>query len=320
MKAWRYDAEGRDEEIDATAETLATMDEHGLLWIELQDPQEAPVAEAARVLGLDPASVEDVLDPELTPRVDNYGAYYQISLLTAPGLEKADESHRLDMLVGEKWVLTAHKGPLEFFERFRAQDKAETMIGKMSGPALAASLLDWHLAAFFEVTSRVEAAVDRLDELVLTQPNSRMLLGRMVTLRRHVSQVRARLAAQRPAFYGLARPDFALVSQGDAAPHYQALAQRFERALDEVERARDLVVGSFELLNSRTSLQTNELVKLLTVVTVIIGFCGAVAGVFGMNFDAGWMKLGDTGFAWTVGGMVLFAVAALAGAKWAKWF
>ena len=320
MKAWRYDADGHDEEVEIDAGAVSRLGEHCLLWAELNSRDRAVLEEAAELFGLDSDSIEDILQKEAAPHLDNYGSYYQIALLTAPVHEKPKDSRRLDMLVGDKWVITVHDGPLDVFERFRDQDKAETMIGALSAQALAASLLDWHLATFFGVIAGVEGAVDRLDDLVLTQPNSGMLLGRMVTLRRQVSQVRARLAAQRPVFYGLARSDFSLVASNEAAPHYQSLAQRFERALDEVERARDLVVGSFELMNSRTSLQTNELVKLLTVVTVIIGFCGAVAGVFGMNFDANWTKLGDTGFFLTVGGLLLFSIAALVAAKLAKWF
>lgn len=319
MKAYLYDAEGRDRAIEIGDDSPPEIGDNSLLWVEMTTRERAAIEEAARLFDLDEDSVADLLDEDLRPRIDNYGAYYQIAVMTAPGHEEPGNGHRLDFLVGERWVITVHDGALDFFEGFRAQDKAETMIGALSAQGLAASLLDWHLATFFEAVGHVEAAVDRLDDLVLTQPNSRFLLARMVTLRRQVSQLRKRLVGQRLVFYGLARPDFALVAQGPAAAHYGSLAQRYERALDEVERGRDLVVGSFELLNSRTTLQTNQLVKALTFVTAIIGFCAAVAGLFGMNFEARVLTTGDGGFYAVVGGLALFGLVSWIVARWRGW-
>jgi Mg2+ and Co2+ transporter CorA len=193
------------------------------------------------------------------------------------------------------------------------------MIGLLSPQALAASLLDWHLGEFFQEVSRLEISVDRLDERVLRETSSSSLLGRMVAMRRRVSKLRGLLVRQRNVFYGLSRPDFALVTDAGALPFYQSLAGRFERALDEVERARDLVTGSFELFTSRSSQQTNDLVKILTFVTAIIGFCAAVAGLLGMNFQLAFFATGYHGFLAVTGSLVMIAMLALAYARHRRW-
>ena len=65
---------------------------------------------------------------------------------------------------------------------------------------------------------------------------------------------------------------------------------------DAVERAREVVVGSIDLFATRAALDTNELVKLLTFLTVVIGFAAAIAGIFGMNFEIPFFKTGQHGF------------------------
>ena len=92
-------------------------------------------------------------------------------------------------------------------------------------------------------------------------------------------------------------------------PKGEVLANRFERAIDEVEHTRDLVTGSFELFASRAAQQTNELVKVLTFLTAIIGFCAAIAGIFGMNFETDLFAAGDTGFYVTVAGLLVITLA-----------
>lgn len=323
-KAYLYDAEGHDREVPIEAGVLGGLHDRALLWIDVHGRPASDIRDVADILKLDRASVAELLCPRNTPRVDNYGDYLQFSVFPAPeataDLKAGDppragaEQSRLDVLLGANWLLTVHDQDLKFLRGFRGQDKAETKIGSLSAPALAASLLDWHLESFFTEVARIELVVDQLDERMLAEPSSERLLARVLAIRRRISRLRRRLVAQRPVFYGLNRPDLTQVSESEAAARFEALTSRFERAVDEVEHTRDLVVGSFELFTSRSSQQTNDLVKVLTFFTVIIGCTAAVAGLFGMNFDPPFFRTGSMGFfavtfgllglgllAWTIG-------------------
>jgi Mg2+ and Co2+ transporter CorA len=141
----------------------------------------------------------------------------------------------------------------------------------------------------------------------------------MVALRRRVSKLRSLLVAQREVFYGLSRPDFALVTDESATRFYESLVGRFERAVDEVERTRDVVVGSFELFTSRTGQQTNDLVKVLTFLTAIVGFCAAIAGLMGMNFKLAFFDTGLAGFSVVTGGLVVIALISVVYARHRDW-
>jgi Mg2+ and Co2+ transporter CorA len=205
----------------------------------------------------------------------------------------------LEFLVGARWILTVHEGELPFLQAFRDQDKGETLIGALSPQALTASLLDWHLSDYFEAVTELEGFLDRLDEAMLGRSARRNLLPGVVGTRRRVSELRRLLGLQRSVFYGLSRPDFTHVVESDAAAHYRSLERRFERAVDAVDHARELVNGSFELFTTRTAESTNDLVRRLTIVTTLLGFVGAVAGIFGMNFDTAFSRSGTAGF-WAV--------------------
>ncbi len=331
IQAYFYDAEGRDREIALEEVAVDNIDAENLLWIDIDDRDTSTLEHIRAVLDLQPS----VWTADHTDRsqLENYGEYFRFSVCTAPASrdqesqrpQTPETSHSLqssvqvDFIVSKRWLVTVHDGNVPCFQRFREQDKAETLIGLLTGQALAASLLDWHLGDYFQEVSKIEEAVDRLDERVLRESASRTLLGRMVALRRRVSKLRGLLVAQREVFYGLSRPDFALVTDTGAAPFYEALVARFQRAIDEVERTRDVVVGSFELFTSRTGQQTNDLVKVLTLLTAIIGFCAAVAGLMGMNFKLAFFETGLTGFALVTGGLVVVALTSVAYARYRKW-
>jgi Mg2+ and Co2+ transporter CorA len=97
------------------------------------------------------------------------------------------------------------------------------------------------------------------------------------------------------------------------------LEQRFERAMDAVENARDLVVGSFELFTTRSAQRTNDTMRVLTFVTVLIGMLAVIAGALGMNFKAPLFDTGTSGFWTTIGTMVVISIIATVIARWRKW-
>ena len=330
VQAFFYDADGRDREIPLEEVSIDGLNSDTLLWIDVQG-REASELERIRALMNLRADVWSAGD-RTHSQLENYGDYFRFWVDTAPlqnataddHAHEADErtvpgSARVDFLVSERWLITVHDIPVPYLESFREQDKAETLIGLLTGQALAASLLDWHLGEYFQEVSRIEEAVDKLDERVLRESASRILLGRIVALRRRVSKLRSLLVAQRGIFYGMSRPDFALVTDSGAAPFYEGLVTRFERALDEVERTRDVVVGSFELFTSRTTQQTNDLVKVLTFLTAIVGFCAAIAGLMGMNFKLPFFETGMTGFSIVTGGLVLIALISVFYARYRDW-
>jgi len=336
IKAFLYDADGEDREIALGEEMLAGLGEHSLLWIDADDRNAPEIKAVADRLGI--LREHFVLDERSRPTLNNYGDYFHFRVNAAPqhwdeqpdGAEPSPGNHAdrpresfstptIDFVVGKQVLMTVHDGPVACLSRFRDQDKADTVIGLLSPQALAASLMDWHLGAFFDEVARIEGAVDKLDEHVLRETASRSLLGRMVAMRRRVSKLRALLVGQRDVFYGLSRPDVALITDAQAASFYESLAGRFERALDEVERARDLVTGSFELFTSRSSQMTNDLVKILTFITAIIGFCAAVAGLLGMNFQLSIFETGYRGFLSVTIGLVLSGGLAVLYAHHRNW-
>ena len=339
VRAFYYDAHGRDRELPLEEVDPKQLGDDKLLWIDVAEARDETLAHLQKVLDV-PAETLRAPNPTGRPQLQNHGSFYQFAVDSAPGHHELAEngsdrgsaapqtneqngaepgSVRIMFIVAERWIVTIHQNEIPSFERFRDQGKAETLIGLLTGQMLAASLLDWHLGDYFDEVSRIESAVDKLDERVLRETSSKSLLGTMVALRRRVSRLRALLVAQREVFYGLSRPDFSLVTDSGAAPFYDALVQRFERAVDEVERSRNVVVGSFDLFTSRTSQQTNDLVKVLTFLTAIVGFCAAIAGLMGMNFKLAFFDTGMTGFSIVTGALIVTAAVAVAYARYREW-
>ena len=327
-RGYLYDAAGEDRDVAVTRKTIADLHDRKILWIDLPKRDVDQIREMGAVLDLDRRTVEALAKPPNGVRLDNYGAYLQFAVLAAPGSASgksigprraAPQDQRIDFVVGQNWVLTVHSHDVKYLQGFRAQDKGDTDTGALSASALSASLLDWHLEEYFAEVSRVEAAIDELDERILAAPSEERLLEEILEIRRRSSRLRRTLMTQRAIFYVLRRPDLGQEMDGDASGAFASLGNRFERAVDEAEHTRDLSVGSFELFTSRSAQETNDLVKALTFFTVIIGTTAAVAGLFGMNFDPPFFQTGSAGFFAVTLGLLIVGLAAWIVGRRRRW-
>ena len=323
IRAYLYDADGTDHEVDLSDQILTSLGDRQLLWIDVIGKDEAEIEQVGRTVHLHRESVKNLLNPIGRPRLDQFEKYFQVNVVAIEPARTGDKPGfvqiPLDFFSGPNYVVTTHAEELKFLRDFDDRVREDSGLGALDSASFLAALLDWHITSYFRVLDEFEEMVDTLDEEVLLHPNDREFLEDLVKLRRRVGQLRRLLAPHREVFSGLARPDFHLLVGEDASAQFRSLDDRFERAIDAVENARELVIGSFDLYMAGTARKTNEAVQILTIVTVSLGIIGAVAGVMGTNFSVGFFKSGATGFILMLAGMLLLIAAVLLFAHRRRW-
>jgi len=316
-RAYLFDATGRDREVDLADGVAERLGDDHLLWVDLTAPADDELKAVAARFDLDRQSLRDLVQPIHRPRVDNFGEYFSVNVAAvAPG--DGLTVLEIDLFAGPNYVVTVHRDEVPYLRRFVEQLPEDTLLGEMDAPAFLAALLDWHVSSYFDVIEALERDVDRLDVEALSERAGNEVLDHLVALRRRVASVRRVLAPHREVFASLARNDFEPLAASDAAPHFRALNDRLERAIDSIEHVREMVIGSFELFMTRTAQHTNEVMKALTLVSVVLLPAVVIAGVMGMNFQVGFFQ--DTNLYWVViGVMVVLAGSTIVFAKRRRW-
>ncbi|HEY0333656.1 MAG TPA: CorA family divalent cation transporter, partial [Stenotrophomonas sp.] len=301
-------------QVDELPDTKPGSDE--LLWVDLTAPSDEVVSQVWQALELDEQFKP--VDPEPTyPGLWKLRTHFVARVVSVGvGEDLEFQGTVLTLVAGQDFVVTYHAREIAFLSELKArQDDALTDIGCLGEASFVAILLDWHLSTYFAAGAAFEIEIERLEVAILSDVSpGRLALPRLRLLRKSASRLRRMLAPHRVVFDGLSRPDFAPEDRAEVTRHLHALDTRFERAMDIVENARELVVGSFQLFSTQTELQTNERMKLLTFVTVVLGLLAVIAGVLGMNFNASFFESKTLGFFVAVGGMLaLGSVATVIG-------
>ncbi len=82
----------------------------------------------------------------------------------------------------------------------------------------------------------------------------------------------------------LAHPELEALGDEDSARRFELLVDRYEQTLEGARDVRESIYGSFDVLIARTGHRTNEIVKVLTLASVIFLPGALIAGIMGMNF------------------------------------
>jgi Mg2+ and Co2+ transporter CorA len=271
------------------------------------------------MLTLDEEAIRNLKDRLRRPRLDNYGRYFHVNVAAITGDRDSFATSELDFIVGLNYLLTAHREDVPFLQSFSDQVKGDSQLGKLDTAALLSALLDWHITDYFRAIERFESEVDTLEAAALRFRSESNMLAQLVALRRRASQLRRALAPHREVFAALARPDFQTVVTARSPAAFRNLNDRLERALEAVDNARDLVIGTFDIFTSQTTQRTNQTMKLLTLYYVALTPASVIIGLMSMNFRVRLYELGEHGFWAVIAGIILVSGTTILVARRNRW-
>ena len=122
----------------------------------------------------------------------------------------------------------------------------------------------------------------------------------------------------REAILALTRPELEAIASSSSAARFSELRGRLEEAVQAARDSREAVVGAFDVIIASTGQRTNEIMKFLTLASVLILPGTLIAGVMGMNFKLGVFE--TAGYFWLVlVAMFVVALVTLAIARMRDW-
>lgn len=173
----------------------------------------------------------------------------------------------------------------------------------------------------FAPFEEVESELEELDATVISKTPTRDVsaeLGKLVGMRRRIGTLRRALAPHREVVVLLAHPELDALSTEESAQRFADLEGRVARALDAARETKESTFGTFDLLDARIGQRTNDIMKVLTLGTVILLPATVLGGIMGMYFRVGLFE--NAALFWAVlAMMILIAVLVLAAARVRHW-
>jgi magnesium transporter len=289
-----------------------------LLWVDVDRESEYDADEVAEAFGLDPRTRDCLANSADRPVFSDFGRYIHVTTY-APAEEDQGELIALECVVSEHWVVTAHNDPIPVLQDFADRVSGSGDTGSLDGPGFLAALLEWVLGAYTAAFERIEQRLEEFDiQAMRGEGDADHDIERLIAMRKQVGRMRRALAAHRTALVSLTHPELEALGDNRSGERFQSLLTRFESTVQEARDAREAIVGSFDVLIARDGHRTNEIMKVLTLTSVILLPGALIAGVMGMNFKVAFF---DQAVLFWVVVAVIVAIAPLTivGAKRRQW-
>ena len=288
-----------------------------LLWVDLHDKSEFSVEEVAKELDLDDETRRCLTTSNEKACFTDFGRYIHLTTY-APREDDEGELHALECVVGQNWVVTAHDCPIPVLDEFAERVSGSGDTGSLDGPSFLAALLEWVLGSYTAAFERIEERLEDFDVKAMRGQGADEDIELLIDMRKEVGKLRRALNAHRSALVALTHPELEALGSKGSSERFESLFTRFEATLQEARDAREAIVGSFDVLIARGGHHTNQIMKVLTLTSVILLPGALLAGVMGMNFKVGLFK--NTSLFWVVVAVIIaIAPATFAIAKKRGW-
>ena len=293
---------------------LAELSANGLTWIHLNAPSAAEAAALAERFGWHPLDLEDVLSKRQRPKIDDYPDEYLFIVLHFPFYDKTVQrlnAAELDIFLGPDFLITLPNVELLPVTRLfaRCEDDPELLgelFAKGSGYLLY-HVLDDLFDYCFPILDKIGHKLDRIED--------EMFEGRSEEVVRDISNAKQEIISYRKIIKP-ERSTLRLLERHVQRFLPQDLELYFDDIVDATERIWDLldnykeVVEALEATNeSVINHKQNDVLRLLTIISVTLLPLTLISGIFGMNVN--FPGFGTHAAFWGIVGLMIVTIVGL---------
>jgi magnesium transporter len=304
---------------------VAELSADGLTWIHLDPPIDPETVNALRArFGWHPLDVEDVLSKRQRPKVDDYVEDgYLFGVLHFPAYDKAIQrlnAGELDFFLGSDYLVTISNVELlpvtRLFSRLQDDERLrDELFGKGSGRLLYEvldDLFDYCFPILDKIAYKLDSIEDDIEDL-----RSEEIVTDISKAKQEIISYRKIIKPQRPALRLLERHIERFLPE-ELELYFDDLVDASERIWDLLDNYKEVVEALESTNESVISHRQNDVLRVLTIFSVILLPLTLISGIFGMNV----LFPGEhthTAFWIIVGLMVAVIMSMVAFFKYKRW-
>lgn len=265
------------------------------LWVDL----EAPTPEETKrvledIFHFHPLSIEDCVAVSPSPKVEEYVPKeedrftpYLFLVIHAVDYSRKDgvfATSELNFFLGRNFLVTYHTVPLKSIQVVEERCLRGTVHIARAPDRVAHTLLDGIVENYKPALDELSLEIATLETEVVQDPR-RQTLNRILQVKKEVLNLRQIIGPQREVLSRFAAGEFKLI-RPHLVPYYRDVYDGLFHISELAHRYMDSLTGILQVYLNLSSNQTGEVVKLLTLITVITTPVMIVGTWYGMNFEA----------------------------------
>jgi magnesium transporter len=254
-------------------------------WIRVQGLGDAQLIEKiGEHFNVNPLVLEDIGNIHQRPKFDEYDDYlYLVSrLLHFNGDELIND--QFSAVVKDNVIVTFEETHEEYFEAVIKRLAAGKGVIRTAGPAyLAYALTDTILDRYFVLLAQIGDSLDKVEDRLYQQDANRNIMYETQQLKRMLIILQRSSWPERDKINEMIRTDNPLIS-AEVKVFLRDAYDHCIQIMDLIENYKEITSNMLDIYLSMVSNRMNEIMKVLTIISVIFIPLTFIAGIYGMNF------------------------------------
>ncbi len=281
------DKDCSEQSLDDVADCVARITPERTAWINVDGVDRTRLLESFGVaLQLHSLTLEDILNTEQRPKIEDYGEYlYLVLKMVDVGDTPAHALNieQLSLVLGSDYLISFQERPGDMFDPVRDRlRKSAGRIRRMGPDYLCYALIDAVVDHYFVVLDKISSRIETLEAQLFPRPRRDAVQG-IHELRRDMIFLRKAVWPVRELVARLQRAESPLVRESTAV-YLRDVHDHLVQITDSIDTFRDMLAGMLDMYHSATAQRTNEIMKVLTLFSSIFMPLSFITGIFGMNF------------------------------------
>lgn len=269
------------------SDKIKKLTHNSLTWENITKPTEKTVEYLGKKHKFHHLDLEDCLSKIQRPKIDEYDKYLFI-VLHFPYYDKITDSIQQDeinIFIGASYIITLSPGNKVLNEIFNKLKRRVTLRRKYmesTSGYLLYNIIDEMFAACFPLIDDISAEIDDLENEVFTMENPKDMLKDILSLKKDIITFRRIIIPQRTLVAQLEHKNKKFMPE-DLDVYFDDIVDKVEKIYNNLETQWDIAASLHETNESILSHNTNNIIKILTIFSVIMLPLTFVTGFYGMN-------------------------------------
>ncbi|MGI6524071.1 MAG: magnesium/cobalt transporter CorA [Bdellovibrionota bacterium] len=331
-----YDQEG-NLQCHESLDVLDTLNEKHTIWIDIDEESTGDLQRVATHFGLHELTIEDCLDPDHSPKLDDYGKYLFMifrSFSTEPFFQEdaaegknREEPHKateeeytqaLAIYLSEKFVITHRLREIPWLDALirRSKQIPERTVANGTD-TLTHAIVDVLIDRFSRGLNYFENSIDELEDLIIEDPDS-FDVTEIIQIKRRLAFLRQVMRDQRVVISRLAH-EATLIRERHLRRYFRDIEDHAMAISKTIDTQIDSLVGIRDVYFAMVNVQLGDIMRILAVITTVAVPLNLVTGMYGMNFGVIPLLDNRNGFWIITSIMLLIAIIMLFFFRKKKW-
>lgn len=250
-------------------------------WLDVSSVEHDLVEAIGSLFSLNRIGLDDVHALAEFPKADDYDDHVFFSSHSPALADDRVTTAELDGFVADRYLITFHRTPIPGVEWTLERLQEADTVPSLAPDTLLAGIIEAAARRSLQLVDGLEGQISDLETRSVAGDPS--VVGLVQAFRRDAIVLRRVLAPERDMVRGLMHEGMPGIGER-ARRRLDSVYDDCYRVVESLDMARALLASVLETYRSSVAERTNEVMKVLTVFSVIILPLSLVAGIYGMNF------------------------------------